>query len=148
MLRFKPSHAALMLGLIVPLCAHSADFCIKVNGGFGNGGTSFVGKGFTLPVANACKPWSGFVKTGTNVIIMSTGSACRSSDGKVLELTVQSTNPSFLGTGVTSADHIKFCPTASGCSIGNPFAVGNLSGGVPSTQTCTTNIVKFPAVHN
>ena len=45
MLRFKPSHLMLLLGLIAPVCA-SAHLCIRVNGGFGNGGTSFIGKGF------------------------------------------------------------------------------------------------------
>ena len=73
MIRFKPSPLMLMLGLIAPLCRNAADYCIKVNNGFGNGGTSFIGKGFALPAAGACQPWSGFAKTASSVIAISAG---------------------------------------------------------------------------
>ena len=63
MFRFKTSHLLLMVGLIAPIPSYAANFCIKVNGGFGSGGSSFVGKGFALPTAGNCKPWAGYVKT-------------------------------------------------------------------------------------
>jgi hypothetical protein len=50
MIRFKSSHVMLALGLIAPICSNAADYCIAVNNGFGHGGTSFIGKGFTCPL--------------------------------------------------------------------------------------------------
>src|SRR4051812_6141918 len=76
MIRFKSSHLVLMLGLIAPLCSNAADYCISVNNGFGQGGTTFIGKGFTLPVAGVCLPWSGFLKTASSVVAISTGTGC------------------------------------------------------------------------
>ena len=54
MIRLKASHVMLALGLIAPLCSNATDLCIATNGGFGNGGSSFIGgskqskKGFDL----------------------------------------------------------------------------------------------------
>jgi hypothetical protein len=50
--RFKKGHLLLALGLMAPLqsfAASEAPYCIAVNGGFGNGGTTFVARNFTLP---------------------------------------------------------------------------------------------------
>ena len=44
MIRFKKPYLFVILGLIVPVCGSAANFCIRVNGGFGNGGTSFMEK--------------------------------------------------------------------------------------------------------
>jgi hypothetical protein len=149
MTRFKSSLVMLTLGLIAPLCSNAADYCIAVNKGFGQGGTSFIGKGFALPVAGACRPWSGFAKTATSVIAISAGAGCLSSDGKVLELTISSTDPAYLGSGVSSSDHIKLCPGgATNCPIGGGFAVGLLSNGPAKAQTCTSALVKLPAIHD
>ena len=149
MIRFKPSPLMLMLGLIAPLCSNAADYCIKVNNGFGNGGTSFIGKGFALPAAGACQPWSGFAKTASSVIAISAGTGCRSSDGKVLELTISSTDPAYLGSGVISSDHIKLCPGGtSNCPIAGVARAGLLSNGPASPQSCTSNLVKLPALHD
>jgi len=147
MIRFKPSCLALLLGLIAPLC-DAADFCIAVNNGFGQGGTTFVGKGFTLPAAGTCKPWSGFAKTASSVIAMSTGTGCRSSDGKLVEFTIASTDPAFLGAGVIASDHIRFCPAGDlNCPLSG-FGVGVFSNGNAASQTCTTALVTLPAVHD
>ena len=110
MMHFKPSHVMMMVGLIAPLCSNASDYCIATNGGWHHGGSSFIGKGFTLPAAGNCMPWSGFVKTATTVIAISTGTGCRSTDGLALELTISSTDPAYLGSGVIGSDHIKFCP--------------------------------------
>jgi hypothetical protein len=149
MIRFKPSYLMLTLGLIAPLCGNAADYCIKVNNGFGQGGTSFIGKGFALPAAGACQRWSGFAKTASSVIAISTGTGCRSSDGKVLELTISSTDPSYLGSGVVASDHIKFCPGGTtNCPIGGGSAVGLLSNGPAKPQTCTATLLNLPAIHD
>jgi hypothetical protein len=60
MFRFRTSHLILVLGLVAPAASYGADYCIAVNGGFGNGGTSHIGKGFAVPAPANCRPWSGF----------------------------------------------------------------------------------------
>jgi hypothetical protein len=145
----RPSHVMLMLGLIAPLSSNAANFCIAANGGFGNGGSSFVGIGFVLPAAGLCVPWSGLTKTASSVIAIATGTGCRSTDGKVLELTVSSTDPAFLGSGVIGSDHIKFCPAgAATCPFGGGTGTGTFSNGSAARQTCTTSLVKLPALHD
>jgi hypothetical protein len=149
MIPIKPSHVMLMLGLIAPLSSNAADYCIATNGGFGKGGSSFIGKGFVLPAAGSCVRWSGFTKTASSVIAISSGTACRSSDGKALELTISSTDPSFLGSGVIGSDHIKFCPGgATTCPFGGGTGTGTFSNGSARAQTCTTALLKLPAIHD
>lgn len=148
MIRFKTSHLLLAVGLIAPIPSYAANLCIRVNGGFGAGGSSFVGKGFAVPGAGACKPWAGYVKTASSVIANSTGAGCLSSDGKVLTLTIISTNPSYLGAGVTATDHIRLCPAGvSGCPIGAGVDIGTF-GGSAAKQTCTASLLNLPAVHD
>jgi hypothetical protein len=151
MLRLKTSHLALMLGLIAPVCSYSADFCIKVNGGYTNGGVTFVGKGFLKPAANTCKPWAGWARVATSVFWATTGSACMSSNNKVLQLTLLSTGPSYLGSGVISSDHIRICPTGtSACPVASGVGVdaSNFNQGPAAQQACTTALTSLPAVHD
>ena len=149
MIRIKASHVMFALGLVAPLCSNAADYCIATNGGFGNGGSTFVGKNFVMPTAGLCVPWSGFTKTASSVIAISTGTACKSSDGKALELTISSTDPAFLGSGTIGSDHIKFCPGgASTCPFGGGTGTGTFSNGSAVKQTCTTALVKLPAIHD
>ena len=149
MFRFKTSHLLLMVGLIAPIPSYAANFCIKVGAGFGSGGSSFVGKGFALPTAGNCKAWAGYVKTATSVIANSTGGACLSNDGKVLTLTIISTNPSFLGPGQTTTDHIRLCPAgAAACPIGAGQSIGGFFAGPAAKQNCTTALLSFPAIHD
>ena len=148
MFRFKKPLLALALGMTIPICSNAANYCIKVNGGFGNGGTSFVGKGFAVPEAGLCKAWTGYLKTASSVIANSTGAGCLSSDGKVLTLTILSTDPAFLGFGVTAVDHIRLCPGgSSGCPIGGGTDGGTF-GGPAAKQTCTTALLNLPALHD
>ena len=140
MIRIKPTHVMFVLGLVAPLCSNAADFCIATNGGFGKGGSTFVGKNFVLPAAGLCVPWSGFTKTASSVIAISAGTACRSTDGKSLEL---------LGSGTIGSDHIKFCPAgASTCPYGGGTGTGTFSNGSAARQTCTTALLKLPAIHD
>jgi hypothetical protein len=149
MTRFKLSHLMLSLGLLAPLCSNAADYCVATNGGFGNGGSSFVGKDFVLPAAGKCVKWSGYVKTASTVVAISAGTGCRSTNGKVFELTVFSTAPSYLGSGVVGSDHIKFCPAGSAtCPFGGGTGVGTFSNGVAKAQTCTTALSTIPATHD
>ena len=149
MFRIKTPHLFLLLGLIGPACSFAANYCIKVNGGFGNGGTSFIGRNFAVPAAGNCKPWSGFTKTGSTVVAMSTGSGCTSSDGKVLTLTVFSTDPPWFGSGQIGTDHIRLCPAGvSGCPIGGGTDVGSFGPGGAAPQGCTTKLLNLPAIND
>jgi hypothetical protein len=147
MLRFK-TPLFLLLGLITPVCA-SAHYCIRVSGGFGNGGTSFIGRGFTVPAAGTCARWTGFLKTATSVVAVSTGTGCTSANGKVLEVTIFSSDPSFFGAGGFSQDHIKLCPAGpTDCPIGGGVNSGNFFSGPAAPQVCTTELLRFPAIHD
>jgi len=148
MFRFKTSHLVLLLGLIAPIYSSAAaNFCIAVSGGFGTGGTSFVGPGFAVPAAGKCKPWSGFTKTASTVVLITTGTGCLSSDGKVLTVSVYSTDPEFLGSGQLGSDQIQLCPAGvTNCPIsGEDFGQ---FGGPAKSQSCTTKLLSLPATHN
>jgi hypothetical protein len=137
------------LAMLAPLCSNAADYCIAANGGFGNGGSSFIGKGFVLPTNGRCLPWSGFVKTASTVLAISSGTGCRSTDGKVFELTVTSTAPSYLGSGVLGVDHIKFCPGGSAtCPFGGGSGAGTFSNGPAKAQTCVSTLYSIPSTHD
>jgi hypothetical protein len=149
MTRFKLPRLMFALGLLAPLCSNAADYCISTNGGFGHGGSSFIGKGFVLPTPGRCLPWSGFVKTASTVLAVSTGTGCRSTDGKVFELTVFSTAPSYLGSGFVGSDHIKFCPSGSAtCPFGGGVGVGTFSNGAARSQTCVAALYTIPSTHD
>jgi hypothetical protein len=123
-------------------------YCIAVNGGFGSGGTTFVGRGFSVPTAGNCKPWSGFTKTGSSVIATSTGTGCTSSDGKVLTVNVFSTNPAWFGAGNFGSDHIQLCPAGTaGCPIGAGVDSGSF-GGPAAPTACTAGLLNLPAIHD
>ena len=139
---------ALALGL-APLSANAAGFCVAVNGGFGNGGTSFVGPTFVLPAKNKCAPWAGFTKTGSTVVAFSSGTGCLSTSGKVFTLSVTTSDPSFFGPGSVGFDHITLCPTGitGSCPIGGGQDAGYFSGSAVE-QTCSTSLLRLPDTHD
>jgi hypothetical protein len=136
--------------------AGAGDFCIAVNGGFGgDGGTTFIGKGFATPPNGACRPWSGIVRTATTVVGTTSGSACLSDDGKLFTASLHSTAPEYLGPGNVAVDHIELCPLGttaalcpahSGQSDRGYFAFG------PSAPAagiaCTPALVSIPSDHD
>jgi hypothetical protein len=147
MFRFKRSHLALMLGLIAPVPAFATNFCIAVNGGFGSGGTSFVGPGFVVPTANLCEAWLGFTKTATSVIATATGTGCVSSNGKVLTLSIFDTDPPFLGAGTAVSDYIQLCPKGvTSCPISGSDQ--GYFAGTAAEQTCTAALLRLPVTHD
>ena len=149
MLRFKRSHLFLLLGLVAPVCASAANYCIKVNGGFGTGGASFIGKGFALPTAGLCKPWAGFLKTGTTVVAFSTGTGCLSTDGKVLSFSIFSTDDEYFGTGQISIDKMQFCAAGvTSCPVSAHNNSTTFFTGPAASQSCTTKLLTLPATHN
>ena len=148
MFRFKTPLLLLALGLIAPICSYAANYCIAVGGGFGSGGTSFIGPGFALPTAGKCKPWSGFTKTASTVVFFSTGTGCLSSDSKVLTFSIVSTDPANIGADVTASDQIEFCPAeVKSCPIGSGNDQGLFSG-TAAPETCTAALLKLPSSHD
>ena len=127
---------------------YATPYCIAVGGGFGSGGTSFVGRNFTQPGAGSCVPWTGYTKTASTVILFSTGTACLSSNSEVLTVSVTSIDPSFLGSGKVAVDYIQLCPEgASKCPIGQGSDNGTF-GGTAVTETCSSALQTLPATHD
>jgi hypothetical protein len=128
----------------------SQDFCIAVNGGFGSGGTTFVGKGFGIPANGTCRQWSGIMKTATTVVGTSTGAGCMSNDAKLLTVTLHTTAPEFLGASSPAADHIELCPNLA--TLGCPAHAGQSDRGTfagPAVQiACTAALVAIPSSHD
>jgi hypothetical protein len=140
---------ACALAALIAGAAHAAEpnYCIAVGGGFGGGGTSFIGRGFAVPAAGNCVPWSGFTKTASTVILMTTGTGCLSTGGKVLTISVSSADPSFLGAGQLGSDYITLCPAGvTGCPISG--ADQGAFGGTAEPETCTAALLKLPATHD
>jgi hypothetical protein len=148
MFRFKTPQLFLLLGLIAPVYSYAANYCIAVGGGFGSGGTSFMGINFALPDDGKCQPWSGFTKTASTVILTTTGTGCLSSNGKVLTVSVFSTDPAFLGAGAFGSDYIQLCPGGgTSCTNGGGTDQGYFSG-TAAPETCTAKLLNLPAKHD
>jgi hypothetical protein len=147
MFRFKTSHLLLfpLLGLI-PAQSFAANFCIAVAGGFGHGGTTFIGPSFAVPAGGNCVPFSGFTKTASTVILTTNGTGCLSSDGKVLELSVMNADPAFLGAGFLKADYIRLSrPSTTGKFSGQD---SGFFGGSAVPVACTSTLLHRPDMHD
>jgi hypothetical protein len=148
MFRFKSPNLFLLL-LIAPVYSYAANYCIAVGGGFGNGGTSFIGIDFAAPAAGACAAWSGFTKTASTVILTTTGTACTSSSGGVLTVSVFSTDPSYLGAGALASDYIQLCKNGgTGCAVGAGADQGYFGASPASSEVCTAALLKLPPTHD
>jgi hypothetical protein len=148
MIHFKKSHLLLLLGLAAPASSFATDrFCIASDGGFGHGGTTYVGYGFDVPSENGCKPWSGFTKTAGTVVLITTGTACLDTDGKVLTVALSSADPAFVGATNVALDYITLKRSKSS----GTFTSGNDNGyfnGSADQITCTSSLESLPASHD
>ena len=148
--RFKTPHLLLMLGLIAPLHSFAAEapYCIAVNGGFGNPayGTTFVARGFTLPAASKCTPWSGYTKTASTVVLTTTGTACLSSDSTALTVSVTSADPSYFPINQLTADYIQLTRT----DVSQPFSGQDYGAfaGPAEPASCTSSLLDLPSTHD
>src|SRR3984885_5028330 len=126
--------------------AAEAPYCIAVNGGFGGGGTTFVARNFTLPTQSTCTPWSGYTKTASSVILMTSGTSCLSSDSKALTVSVSSADPSFFGAGQIESDYIEL----SRGDAKEPFTgrdIGYFGGGAEPVS-CSLGVLSLPSIHD
>jgi hypothetical protein len=123
-----------------------APYCIAVNGGFGNGGTTFVARSFSLPAASKCTPWSGYTKTASTVILTTSGTSCLSSDSKALTVSVSSADPWFLGAGQIASDYIELTRgDATESFTGQDF--GYFTGSAEPVS-CTSDLLTLPSSHD
>jgi hypothetical protein len=137
-----------LAGLIAAPVYATSPYCIAVNGGFGNGGTSFVARNFTMPDASKCNPWTGYTKTSATVILTTSGTACLSSDGNVMTVSVASADPDYLGSGTLVSDYIRLCPAGvTSCPLGSGEDSGYTTGGA-APQDCTDQLLYLPAMHD
>ena len=102
-----------------------ADYCIT-----DQGNTSYVldGRKFVMPFKGQCKVWTGFTaQLGFNS--PTAGTACKSSDGSRLNLTLTTSFPEFPG-GFLEIDSITLdLPAQSGTSNFNSFSGGSQNAG-------------------
>jgi hypothetical protein len=145
MFRFKTPHLFLLLGLIAPVNSFAeAHYCIASDGGFGHGGTTYIGEGFALPAEGNCTPWVGFTKTASTVILTTTGTGCLSSDGKALTVSVSNADPAFFAN--PQADYIELTRGDSK----EPFRGEDTGafGGSADPVTCTSSLLHLPSTHD
>jgi hypothetical protein len=127
---------------------YASPYCIAVNGGFGNGGSSFVARNFATPDASKCTPWTGYTKTSATVIFTTNGTACLSDNGTVLTVSVSSADPDYLGPGNIASDYIRVCPeNVSSCPLGGGTDVG-YDTGPAAPQDCTDALLDLPTFHD
>jgi hypothetical protein len=145
--RFKKSHLLVLLGLMAPLPSFaSGPYCIAVDGGFGDGGTTFIAPTFAIPADGKCSPWSGFTKTAGSVILTTTGTGCLSSDGKALTVSVTSADPAFFNINQLTPDYIQMSRSDSQSPFdGRDF--GAFDGGAKPV-TCTSTLLSLPSTHD
>jgi hypothetical protein len=146
--RLKASFLILLLGLTAPVCSFATEhYCIATAGGFGHGGTTFIGVNFAVPAEGICTPWSGFTKTASTVVLMTSGTGCLSSDGKVLTVSVSSADPEFLGAGSLGSDYIQLSRSESKGSFTGGTDKGEF-GGSAEPVTCTSSLENLPSSHD
>ena len=151
MFRFKAGYLLVLLGLVAPMQSFAAapgpaPYCIATGGGFGNGGSTFVARNFSMPEANKCSTWTGYTKTASTVILTTSGTACLSGDSTTLTVSVSSQDPDFLGVGSVAADYIRMTRT----SATDPFS-GEDQGylmGAADPVSCTNDLLTLPAYHD
>jgi hypothetical protein len=145
------SSIAVLTLMFVPVPGFAATaaetpYCIATSGGFGNGGSTFVARNFSMPEANKCSPWTGYTKTSATVIFTTSGTACLSGDSKALTVSVSSQDPDYLGAGATAADYIRMTrPNAT-----EPFG-GEDQGaemGYAEPVKCTAALLTLPSTHD
>jgi hypothetical protein len=151
MFRFKAAYLLVLLGVVAPMQSFAAapaeaPYCIATSGGFGNGGSTFVARNFSMPEANKCTPWTGYTKTSATVIFTTSGTACLSGDSTALTVSVSSADPDYLGVGTLAVDYIHMTRT----SATEPFS-GQDAGylmGAAEPLSCTSDLLVLPAYHD
>lgn len=139
---------SLLLALMTPACGLASEhYCIATSGGFGHGGSTFVGIGFAVPGEGQCAAWSGFTKTASTVVLITHGAGCLSSDGKALTVSVSSADPSYLGAGEIKSDYIELSRSESKGSFTSGTDTG-FFGGSADAVSCSSTLLHLPSAHD
>jgi hypothetical protein len=149
--RFKTPHLLLLLGLIAPLqsfASSEAPYCIAVNGGYGPPafGTTFIARNYSQPAEGKCTPWTGYTRDANTIILTTSGTACLSSDGTALTVSVSSLDPPNYPPTQYTADYIFLTRVDSS----QPFS-GQDTGafaGPAEPVSCTSDMLNLPAYHD
>jgi hypothetical protein len=147
--RFKKGHLLLAVGLLAPLqsfAATEAPYCIAVNGGWPNGGATFVARNFTLPAACKCTAWTGYTKTAGDVVLTTSGTSCMSSDSKQLTTSVTSQDPWFVPITNPAFDYIQL----NRSDANDPLSGTDYGyfGGTAEPVSCNSDLLNLPSSHN
>jgi len=128
---------ALGLLIVTTSVAQATDLCVVTNGAL-----TFVGKKFTIPPKNQCKPFNGF---STDSEYFSSGMGCTSADGKFLHLQFTATLTEAPAVTLTWFCGIPLPSLSGGSCVGNELVVpntvgGNVASGLASASRCTVNV--------
>jgi hypothetical protein len=148
MIRFKKFHLFLLL-LLVPMYSYAAEahYCIAVSGGFGHGGTTYIGDGFAVPAKGNCTPWSGYTKTASTVILTATGTGCLSSGGTTLTVSIINSDPPYFGSDSLHSDYVKLSRSGSSGAFTSGSDFGVFSGNA-TVVTCSSSLLTLPGSHD
>lgn len=145
MFNIKTRHLLLLLGLIAPVQSFASEhYCIAVEGGFGHGGTTFIGIGFAVPSDGKCSPWAGFTKTASTVVLTSSGTGCLSSDGKALTVSVFSADPAFFAQPQADYIHLTRGDSKEAFSGSDDGAFS----GSAEPVSCSSSLLSLPSSHD
>jgi len=99
-----------------------------------------------LPTEGKCNPWSGYTKTASTAILMTSGTSCLSSDSKALTVSVSSADPSYLGAGQLGVDYIQLSRGAAT----EPFTGQDFGAfaGTAEPVSCTSDLLTLPSYHD
>lgn len=147
MFRVK-SLLSLLLALLTPVCGFAAsNYCIATGGGFGDGGTTFIGPGFAIPAEGKCAPWTGFTKTASTVVVTTYGTGCLSNNGEALTVAVSSADPNWFGPGSIGSDYIQLTRSKTTESFTTGSDQGAF-GGDAEVVSCTSSLLDLPSSHD
>ncbi len=145
--------ATALAGLMAPVFATQAPYCVALDGGFLNGGASVVARNFEFPEQSKCSTFQGYTKSNATVVFQTNGNLCLSDDGQVVTVLITSADPSFSGFTNGSDlpvkhDYLRFCANGSGtCIFGGGVDFGTL-GTTAEHQDCTDILLDLPAYHD
>lgn len=129
--------SVVVLSLALPVGAHAGDLCLDAAGA--NPPTFekpvIIGRGFTVPKKNKCKPFVGVIVTRIPALPSSvTGSACTSFDGANVSFTLVASiapSPAAFGSGI-DLYFGAFLKPGDGTGLMSAF-VGNSTANNPMT---------------
>ena len=131
----------LALGLclaLTPAAAHASDFCLQQAPP--DGAITYVGKDFRPPAWGKCKPWQGFILIGSLATpYPSTGTACTSSVGDHMSLSIATPIAVFAADGIGTITELTQLPLPLGSAPSTfDYRISTTPGGTTATVESIT----------